>query len=79
MNTNITRKHREAFKALRSSQYDNFALYSCFVNGEPAAAIVAVNRIGDEFDITPLFVSITPGMALTNHEGVAARDKGDPP
>ena len=40
MTTNITAEHRTAFEALVSGDYANFALLSCFVNGEPAAAIV---------------------------------------
>ena len=48
MTTNITADHRAAFEALTSGEYANFALFSCFVNGEPAAAIVAVNRDGDQ-------------------------------
>jgi len=47
MTTNITKEHRAAFEALISADYDNFALFSCFVDGEPAAAIVAVNRDGE--------------------------------
>jgi hypothetical protein len=43
MTTNISADHRAAFDALTSGDYPNFALFSCFVNGEPAAAIVAVN------------------------------------
>lgn len=69
MSTNITDAHRHAFNALVSGEYDNFALFSCFVDGEPAAAITAVNRVGDEYVLTPLFVSVTPGMALTDHDG----------
>jgi len=69
MTTNITATHREAFEALRDGWYSNFALFSCFVNGEPAAAIVAINRAGDEYRIAPLFVSVTPSMTLTDHEG----------
>jgi hypothetical protein len=42
---------------------------SCFVNGEPAAAIVAVNPDGDGYAITPLFVSVTPSLELTDHDG----------
>lgn len=71
MSTNITRQHQDAFEALSSGHYHNFALFSCFVNGEPGSALVAVNREGDEFTITPLFVSITPSMALTDHDGVS--------
>ena len=42
--THITDEHRRAFEALTSGVHDNFALFSCFVGGSPAAAIVAVNR-----------------------------------
>jgi len=69
MTTNITADHRAAFEALTSGDYANFALFSCFVNGEPAAAIVAVNRDGDGYAITPLFVSDTPSLTLTDHDG----------
>jgi hypothetical protein len=67
--TNITPEHRAVFEALISGRFDNFALLSCFVAGEPAAAIVAVNRDGEDYTIRPLFVAITPGMALTDHDG----------
>jgi hypothetical protein len=68
--TNIAVPHHEAFNALTSGKYSNFALFSCFVNGEPTSAIVAVTPDGaGGFDIAPLFVSITPGMALTDHDG----------
>ena len=66
--TNILQEHKDAFDALRSTEFTNFALFSCFVNGEPAAAIVAVNEKGEEYDITPLFVSVTPGMSIKNHD-----------
>jgi hypothetical protein len=69
MSTNITAAHKEAFEALASGRFGNFALFSCFVNGEPATAIVAVGRDGDMFDIIPLFVSVTPDMRLTDHDG----------
>jgi hypothetical protein len=67
MTTNITADHRAAFEALTSGDYINFALFSCFANGEPAAAIVAVNQGGDGYAITPLFVSVTPSLTLTDH------------
>ena len=70
--TNITNQHREAFEALVSGRYDNFALFSCFVDGHPAAAIVAVNRDGEDYTLAPLFVSVTDGMTLTDHDGTAA-------
>ena len=74
MTTNITADHRAAFEALTSGDYANFALFSCFVNCEPAAAIVAVNRDGDEYAITPLFVSVTPPLTLTDHDGQFASE-----
>jgi hypothetical protein len=77
MTTNITPDHCAAFEALISADYANFALFSCFVNGEPAAAIVAVNRDGDGYAITPLFVSITAPITLTDHDGKPA--SGTPP
>jgi hypothetical protein len=70
--TNITKEQRDCFNALTSGNYANFALFSCFVNGEPASAIVAVNKPeGDEYQITPLFVSVTPGMKLIDHDGIS--------
>ena len=64
--TNITPTHREAFEALTSGRFGNLALFSCFVDGEPAAAIVAVNRDGDNYTISPMFVSVTERMVLTD-------------
>lgn len=73
MTTNITQAHRDAFEALRDGAFDNFALFSCFVDGKPAAAIVAINQDGEEYNITPLFVSVTDTMALTDHDGQPSR------
>jgi hypothetical protein len=67
--TNITADHRAAFEALSSGDFGNFALFSCFVNGEPAAAIVTVNRDGEEYIINPLFVSVTASLQVTDHDG----------
>ena len=39
--TNITTAHREA---LRNASFENFALFSCFVNGQPASAIVVMTE-----------------------------------
>jgi len=74
MSTHITPAHRDAFEALTSGDYDNLALFSCFVNGQPASAIVAItpDADGDKVNIQPLFVSVTPDMVLTDHVGVAA-------
>ena len=67
--TNITPEHRAAFEALVSGDYGNCALFSCFIGGEPAAAIVSVNRDGEDYTISPLFVALPPGMVLTDHDG----------
>jgi hypothetical protein len=67
--TNITPAHRDAFQALTSGQYDNFALFSCFVDGERASAIVAIHRDAEDYLITPLFVSVTDAMVLSDHGG----------
>ena len=67
--TNITADHRAAFEALSSGDFGNFALFSCYVNGEPAAAIVAINRDGEDYIINPLFVSVTASLQLTDHDG----------
>ncbi|WP_343211440.1 hypothetical protein QEZ52_22635 (plasmid) [Aliisedimentitalea scapharcae] len=75
MSTNIRPEHISAFEALTSGEHNNFALFSCFLDGEPAVAIVAVTppEIEDgEYQITPLFVGITENMVLTDHEGTAA-------
>lgn len=75
MSTNIRPDHVSAFEALTSGDYQNFALFSCFVNGAPASAIVAITPPTDEcgeYLMTPLFVTVTPGMALTDHDGTPA-------
>ena len=71
--------HRRACRAFTSGEYANFALFSCFIDGSPGAAIVAVNRYppaekGEEpeFMVRPLFVSVTPTMTISDHDGSAA-------
>lgn len=75
MSTNIHPEHISAFEALTSGEHDNFALLSCFLDGEPAVAIVAVTppeNAEDEYQITPLFVGVTESMVLTDHHGAIA-------
>ena len=75
MSTNIRPDHISAFQALTSGEHSNFALFSCLIGGQPAAAIVAVTPPaceGDDYQITPLFVSVTDDMVLTDHAGVPA-------
>ena len=76
MATNITEELRRAFEALTGSETGNFCLCSCFVSSEPAGAIATVTVCppskegGDpEYLIFPLFVSVTPGMTLVDHDG----------
>jgi|OpeIllAssembly_1097287.scaffolds.fasta_scaffold404565_2 hypothetical protein len=73
MTTNITDEAKDAFQALVSGEYDSFAIFSCFYDGEPTSVIVNVTRDGDEFCIDPLFVHLTESMQLklTNHAGLA--------
>jgi hypothetical protein len=67
--THITPAHQEAFDALSSGDFTNFALFSCFVDGRPSAAIVAVTRDREDYVLSPLFVAVTPEMVLTDHDG----------
>jgi 5-hydroxyisourate hydrolase-like protein (transthyretin family) len=69
--TNITEQHTQNFQALTSGNYENFALFSCFVNGSPAAAIVVVKQVEDDrnVELIPVFVSVTHDMVLTDHDG----------
>lgn len=66
--TNITDSHKQNFKAITSGEYDNFVLISCFLEGEPTCAIAAMAEDGEEIRITPMFVALTPGMVLTDHD-----------
>ena len=75
MTTNIRPEHVSAFEALTSGRFENFALFSCFLDGEPATAILAIaspEREGENYQVTPLFVSVTAAMVLTDHDGTAA-------
>lgn len=69
--TRITPGHGHILNALIGDSTSNVALLACRVNDEPAVAIVTIERDdGEEFCITPLFVSVTDGMTLTDHEGL---------
>ena len=67
--THITPAHREAFDALTGGEFTNFALFSCFIDGQPSVAIVAVTRDAADYVLSPLFVAVTPDMVLTDHDG----------
>lgn len=72
--TNITPSMNAAFQLLASGRVPNFCLVSCYVNGEPTAAICFANpEPGREFGavaLTPLFVAVTDGMDLRDHNGL---------
>ena len=79
MATNINDAHRHAFEAVTSGQFNIFALFSCAVDGAPAAVIVAVDESPPSHDaaepkytLHPLFVSVTSAMTLTDHDGTEA-------
>jgi hypothetical protein len=75
MTNNITEKHQRDFNALVSGKYDSFALFSCFINGEPGAVIVTVvEQPNGKWLIQPLFVAVTEAMVITDHDGVEARE-----
>jgi hypothetical protein len=63
---------------LRDGSFTNFAIFSCFVDGKPAA-IVSINQEGADYLITPLFVSIADTMVLTDHDGGPAAHLGAAP
>lgn len=71
--TNITQEMADLFEAIRDPSYTNFGLISCFMNGEAAVAIGAFYKHPDgTTEIKPLFVSLTPSMVLTDHDGQKA-------
>ena len=79
--TNITNDIVDIFRALISGKcVEKFALFSCFVNGEPATAIVVVNKDkeGEEYSLAPVFVTVTPGMKLVDHRNREPDKKGEP-
>ena len=78
--TNITSEVKEAFEAIASGKHDNFALFSCFLDGKPTSAIVSVvdDGMGGQY-FSPLFVAVTDdiGPRLTDHDGIVPT-KGAP-
>ena len=77
--TNTTGEYRRVFEALTGGPPARYCLFSRFCDGEPAAAIASVtvwppkNDGGEaETIIPPLFISPTPGMTLTDHDGTTA-------
>ena len=76
MSTNITAQPRLAFQTLTSGDYDNLFLFSVFIIDTSGAAMVAVNECSGtgesgepEYELQPLFVSLAPGVTITNDDG----------
>jgi hypothetical protein len=71
--TNITEDHKNWLDYIQHSTPSDrtIALFSCFVNGEPTAAICVVSYDGTNYNIMPLFVAVTPGMDLRDHDNTA--------
>lgn len=68
--TNITPEHKKTFEALLTSgEYKNFALFSCFANGDPVVAIVAITHNAEQYTVTPMFISLPPSVEITDHDG----------
>ena len=69
--TNIKEWHKQTLDMIQ--QGGPVALVSCFVNGEPTAAIAVVTQNPDStWTINPRFVAVTSNMVLTDHEGEVA-------
>jgi hypothetical protein len=61
----ITPGHVRAFQAVTTRLYGEPSMLSCLINGEPGVAIVLMDHIGeDKIGVIPLFVAITPKMAV---------------
>jgi hypothetical protein len=60
-----------AFDAVKGESLDGegYADMPCFVNGEPATAIVRLHRQGTRLDGEVLWVSVTPGMVIVDPRG----------
>lgn len=67
--TNITEEARREFHAIRSPDFDNFALVSCQLGDTPTSAIAIVQKDDGQFNITPIYVRVCPGMKLMSPEG----------
>ena len=78
MATNITEEHRRAFDALTGGEAGNFCLFSCFVSGEPAAAIAAVTRCPPSQEGSEPDYLVTPAVRLRDagHEPGRSRRTG---
>jgi hypothetical protein len=61
-------QHHAVFEAIRNPDYENFALYPCFVDGVATSAIVAIERTWRGFVVVPLFIAPYQGMEFRGHD-----------
>jgi len=72
--TNINPAHKFWFELLTLGD-PSIALVSCFVDGRPSTAICHVRPTeGGEYKVSPLWVSATEDMVITDHDGVATTE-----
>jgi hypothetical protein len=65
---------KSAFEDLTAQRSgEEWILASCIVNGEKSAAIAMIRENGENVDIIPIFVGVTPNMVLLDPEGIAAK------
>jgi hypothetical protein len=65
---------KSAFEDLtKQGSEEEWILTSCTVNGEKSAAIAMIRENGENVDIIPIFVGVTPKMVLLDPDGVAAK------
>ena len=72
----ITPGHVRAFQAVTTQMYGEVTLASCRINGEPGVAIVLMDPVGEgKVAVMPLFVALTPKMAIV-FEGEREAEEG---
>jgi hypothetical protein len=65
---------KSAFEDLtKQGSEEEWILTACTVNGEKSAAIAMIRENGENVDIIPIFVGVTPRMVLLDPNGVAAK------
>jgi hypothetical protein len=73
---------RTLFNALRDTEFSNFGLLQAEFEGKKAAFIVAINRSGEEYVISPLAVLLSPrrlDRCTCDGKPLDAKPQSDPP
>lgn len=60
-------QHHAAFEAIRNPDFENFALYPCYVDGVATSAIVVLERTRNGIAVVPLFIAPTDDMEFRGH------------